>query len=190
MSDTLTHYGIKGMKWGVRRFQNKDGSLTPAGRKRYGEDDVADSTKKETKVSGDYKKARRSISEMTDEELMTAVRRLETEKRYRDLNPEKVSLGKKFVDSVLIPAAKGAGTAAWKNYIEKPLKNYLGLDKDGDVDKLKKAVERLRLQKELDDLKKNAVLKNDVERARLEKKLRDYQNGTASDKDEKDDKDK
>lgn len=31
----LYHHGIKGMKWGVRRFQNKDGSLTPAGKKRY-----------------------------------------------------------------------------------------------------------------------------------------------------------
>ena len=33
----LYHHGIKGQKWGVRRFQNKDGSLTPAGRRRYDE---------------------------------------------------------------------------------------------------------------------------------------------------------
>lgn len=31
----LQHFGIKGMKWGVRRYQNKDGSLTEAGKKRY-----------------------------------------------------------------------------------------------------------------------------------------------------------
>ena len=30
----LTHYGIKGQRWGVRRFQNKDGSLTPRGNKK------------------------------------------------------------------------------------------------------------------------------------------------------------
>ena len=35
MNNDLQHHGIKGQKWGVRRFQNKDGDLTPAGRKRY-----------------------------------------------------------------------------------------------------------------------------------------------------------
>ena len=31
----LVHWGVKGQKWGIRRYQNKDGSLTPAGQKRY-----------------------------------------------------------------------------------------------------------------------------------------------------------
>ena len=35
----LAHYGVKGMKWGVRRYQNKDGSLTAKGRKRYRDSD-------------------------------------------------------------------------------------------------------------------------------------------------------
>lgn len=35
LNGELYHWGIKGQKWGVRRYQNKDGTLTPAGKKRY-----------------------------------------------------------------------------------------------------------------------------------------------------------
>lgn len=38
----LYHHGIKGQRWGVRRYQNEDGSLTDAGKKRYGAPDVQD----------------------------------------------------------------------------------------------------------------------------------------------------
>lgn len=34
-NNALTHYGVKGQRWGVRRYQNKDGTLTSAGKKRY-----------------------------------------------------------------------------------------------------------------------------------------------------------
>jgi hypothetical protein len=37
--NSLMHYGIKGMRWGIRRYQNEDGSLTPLGKKRYSEEE-------------------------------------------------------------------------------------------------------------------------------------------------------
>ena len=52
----LTHWGIKNMKWGIRRFQNKDGSLTPEGGKRYNGSDYKPRKSLGQKIS-DYKKA-------------------------------------------------------------------------------------------------------------------------------------
>ena len=43
----LSHHGIKGMKWGIRRYQNEDGSLTVAGKERYKEKEVRSKAKAE-----------------------------------------------------------------------------------------------------------------------------------------------
>ena len=64
MDNTLQHWGIKGMKWGVRRYQNKDGSLTPAGKKRYDRDKADNlSKKKENRVDTSEPNPRRWVKE-------------------------------------------------------------------------------------------------------------------------------
>lgn len=50
--NTLYHHGTKGMRWGVRRYQNKDGSLTPAGQKRYDRDKRENAGKKKGEKVG------------------------------------------------------------------------------------------------------------------------------------------
>ena len=114
MSDNLQHHGIKGMKWGKRRFQNADGSLTPLGRFRYGKAEAKDYEElhgKVEKASGFVKAAQKYQSEkdhkdyeekiktdlknMTDEELRQVVNRLNMEERYTQvMRSREVEVGK------------------------------------------------------------------------------------------------
>lgn len=84
--DELWHWGIKGMKWGVRRYQNKDGTLTTAGKKHYGEDG-ADGANTGTEVT-EYapKVSKKKVSDYSDEELRAQINRMQMEKQYRDLS--------------------------------------------------------------------------------------------------------
>lgn len=45
-NDQIWRWGIKGMKWGIQRYQNKDGTLAEAGEKRYKQDATANDKKK------------------------------------------------------------------------------------------------------------------------------------------------
>ena len=91
MADILVHYGIKGMEWGVRRYQNKDGSLTSAGKTR-------ERTKNEKRERSERSKNRRTASL---EELTKQISRLETEKKLKSLTNEDIRPGRTMVAKIL-----------------------------------------------------------------------------------------
>lgn len=116
-NNELLHYGILGMKWGVRR--------TPAQLARARGERTTDSGGSKPKASSSSSKSsssKRSVSEMSDDELRKTVQRLQLEQQYRNLNPQKVSTGKKIVDKILkdvvVPAATEVGRNAFKKALE------------------------------------------------------------------------
>lgn len=74
----LYHWGIKGMKWGVRRYQNKDGTLTPAGKKRY--NDLTSGTVKKSKYRTKLENVYMEKGLSRENAVLAADRKIKTQK--------------------------------------------------------------------------------------------------------------
>lgn len=186
-NNSLAHWGVRGMRWGVRRYQNKDGSLTAAGKKRRGIDDGAD----EKNESDEEKRARvlkstnaseiyKNRNLLTTSEINERLNRIDTERRLsevasRDAKQKKTVIdrvdtvlkyGRKandvyqFMDTPLMKAVKGKilGEKA-KNYAM-PLDKIWKIKDTLPTEELSKAVKRANLEKTI----KKAL--DDVEEAK------------------------
>lgn len=105
--DELWHWGIKGMKWGVRRYQNQDGTLTAEGKKRYQQDDHPDYTRAHEK---------KSVRELSDAELNAKINRLQKEKQYQSLVTEPSKIKKTIAIAGTTAAALGTISTLYNNY--------------------------------------------------------------------------
>lgn len=152
-ANSLYHHGIKGQKWGVRRFQKKDGSLTPAGRKRYDDDVPSQKKQKEYKVPKNKSLHRLKIEEkykakgMSEKEAeQAAARRIRGEQfaagaaavtvaaavaysKYKNHNVDKVLKNAEFhrimmTDNPDAPVREGARYVSYK---KNDMMRYRGL---------------------------------------------------------------
>lgn len=158
----LTHWGILGMKWGVRRYQNKDGSLTPAGKKRQkAKEAEVEETPEQKRArllkSTDANELYKERALLTTAEINERLSRIDTERRLGEVAARTKKTGMERLDKVLKTARKvdEAYKFVSESYMGKQLMKSLGLSKDSTsktTDYLKKKVGEFT-----DDELKNAV---------------------------------
>lgn len=186
-NNELQHWGIKGQRWGVRRFQNEDGSLTAEGKKRYGKGnaEVKTETVEEKKARILKSRSARDLYKnadlFTNQELQDAYNRLVLERNIKGLAPAEVSKGEKFMDATInwgkkISDLAKVGTELYSN-MEKIRKmidgepeapkitKYKGQDlskvSDKELEKIKKRVQTERdIHKYIDQMTKNSYSKD------------------------------
>lgn len=148
----LTHHGIKGQRWGIRRYQNKDGSLTPAGRKRYGDQDSEESIRemrsrllKSTDASELYK--HRNL--LTTSEIRERMDRINVETQLGQVASQTKKSGMDYIDSALKIGRKINEVYEFTNTpVMNSLKKKLGLVKEEpsktfDLEKVYKNLNKL-----------------------------------------------
>lgn len=102
----LRHWGIKGMKWGVRRFQNKDGSLTKAGKQRYGDGDEESKESVEERRNKALKSTNaeeiyKNRDVLTTAELNERINRINAEQNLANISARSKKTGYDYVDKAL-----------------------------------------------------------------------------------------
>lgn len=95
LDDVLTHYGIKGMKWGVRRSQAQLNAAKPQASDDH---ETAKAAKAKVKAGG--------LKSLSNDELKTYLERMDLEKRYRKGNPDAKSEATKFIKDTLLQVGK------------------------------------------------------------------------------------
>lgn len=147
--ETLAHFGILGMKWGVRRYQNKDGTLNAAGKRRQ---QIIDSSRKEglrvAKEQGLAKKKGESVATTLVLAERKAREKGEVDKSF--LNNENIS--QKAKDRVLSIASKTASKQRSEDYVKSRQVKAKGY-KNLSTKELQELTKRLQLEKQLRELK-------------------------------------